>query len=222
MASLNPKPKTLLLLIPVLAVLVSFVFWRKADSDAPNNKTGENKVVEHAAATGAEERPEPSQEVEHQTAFSRESLEVDNEEPESGFEALEILALEKLPPDQHDHNLGTWLGSFEPHPRSWQNFASAEAPTVKLKLSTPDGVSHQITFERYNKFGESKGIYSGSLKDQPFSDALISFVGEAVVGTLRIPSEGIAWEIRNRAPGVQAFEKVDLSKLPGCAACRHE
>lgn len=125
--------------------------------------------------------------------------------------------------DGHEHHLGSWLGALEPSPADWDLPPGAlSGEGLRVDFDLPDGESVQLLFERAQGFGTRRAVYSGRLAGQTHSQALFSSVGTAVAGALRLPAQGVAWEIRNKGDGVQEFEKVDLSKLRTCSVCQAE
>ncbi|MDQ8188306.1 hypothetical protein [Pelagicoccus sp. SDUM812002] len=141
----------------------------------------------------------------------------------SEIEAIQIRAVSSLPLEEgHTHRLGLWLGALDPAPTLWNPRSVEGRDGLEFRLTTPDGEEHELTFDRFSRFGPRKGTYSGEIRSTAASQAVFSFVNDAVVATLRFPDQQIAWEIRNQGEGVQLFEKVDLSKLKSCRACRRE
>ena len=122
----------------------------------------------------------------------------------------------------HPHSIGNWLGTLDPSPSKWESSGLFKSTPFGINLETPNGETHDLQIKRFHKLGETKGVYIGSIEENPFSSVTISFVGKAVVGALRFPDQGIAWEIRNQDTDIQIFEKVDLTKLKGCATCRDD
>ncbi|MDQ8184726.1 hypothetical protein [Pelagicoccus sp. SDUM812002] len=216
---LKPKLFAYLLLVVVL-VAVLVVGLNRIPPEDPTQEEASSKAADSSPRIRSAHPKSPPN-----------SDKVATNQPEGSFDSLtsnddplplDILVSEKLPPDLHPHNLGTWLGAFEPPPSQWEKLRTSQSEVISFNLRTPDGVDHEVAFGRFTKIGTSKGIYSGAIKGSPFSEAMISFVGDAIVGSMRLPGQGIGWEVRNQGSGVQKFEKVDLAKLPACAACRHE
>ncbi|MBK1880640.1 hypothetical protein [Pelagicoccus mobilis] len=147
------------------------------------------------------------------------------EEPNvrSAFSRIEVGSVESLSEEAgHSHSLGLWSGSIEPAPNKWNAPTVSELEPLRMELSTPDGEEHQLEFDRFVGTTNEKGTYIGSLVGEPASQAIFSYVNDAVVATMRLPSRNTAWEIRNQGSGVQLFEKVDLSKMKFCELCRYE
>lgn len=218
--SLQSNPKFLSYLFSAVALIVVLVIWLGRSTQPPSLQAPRSETTQSSPKTPiAAAQPKPSTSEASNNEFEPTGS---VEPPPVTTQTLEIIVAEELPLDQHRHNLGTWLGALEPKPNQWEALRPPEAGTINFSLQTPDGVAHELTFSRFNKISTNKGIYSGSIKGHAFSEAMISFVGEAIVGSLRFPDQGIAWEIRNKGDGVQEYEKIDLAKLPGCAACRHD
>lgn len=145
------------------------------------------------------------------------------EENKIGAVSFNILERENSDSErEHSHSLGTWSVSIEPSPSEWRLFEILNFEPALVFLETPDGETHELLISRAHEFGPNKGVYSGTVSDSPFSSAMFSYVGAAIVGNLRFPDRGISWEIRNQGDGTQIIEKVDLETLKHCATCRDE
>lgn len=178
---------------------------------------------------------EDSREKQVAEATSPSNLEYDSEDlalsdaPQEKADSaprLERVLIRSLEPRSeefdHPHTLGVWLGTLDPSPSEWNARSIEERGSLQLQLTTPDGEMHILEFDRYTSVAPRKGTYSGSSSASPASQAIFSYVNDAIVATVRLPDRQIAWEIRNRGDGVQLFEKVDLSLLKSCKICRHE
>ncbi len=214
------NPKFLSFLFSTVALVAILIIWLGRSTQLSPLQAPRDEPIQSSPKppTAAPQSKHETNGTPNDTIELAEAVELPTVAPQT----LEIITTEELPLDQHRHNLGTWLGTFEPRPSQWESLRPPDAETISFSLQTPDGVNHELTFSRFNRIGTNKGIYSGSIKGRAFSEAMISFVGEAIVGSLRFPDQGIAWEIRNKGDGLQEYEKVDLAKLPGCAACRHD
>lgn len=171
-----------------------------------------DQVVEHAAeGNGAVEE-----------IVQRRSSEGDGgmlEVPDAvDIKSVEPLSLE----DNHSHTLGLWLGVLDPHPANWDRQSVNDSESLRIRMKLPDGELHDLRFEQFEEIGSGKGSYVGLIEGRDNSHAIFTFVNDAVVASLRLPSSHVAWEIRNQADGVQLFEKVDLMRMKSCKLCSHE
>ncbi len=83
----------------------------------------------------------------------------------------------------------------------------------------PDGEDLHLQFDRAQMPGENQVIYSGQVEGSSYSQVIVSCYEYAVSGVIRLPAEGISWELRNGKDGSIEFEKVDLEKLRDCSLC---
>ena len=117
--------------------------------------------------------------------------------------------------EEHRHSLGRWKARIAPSPLEW----GEDARDLNFTLRMPDGQDLQLQFERMQIPGERQVIYSGRVEGSSYSQVIVSCYEDAVSGVIRLPSEGISWELRNGRDGSIELEKVDLEKLQDCSLC---
>lgn len=116
----------------------------------------------------------------------------------------------------HGHQLGTWQGRLDPKPSEWESGNDG----LRFALTMPDGEEHVLAFDKAEAFGPSRSIFGGEVEGSEFSEVIVTRVNDAASGVIRLPAEGVAWELRNRGDGELEFEKVDLAELKRCGQCQ--
>lgn len=115
----------------------------------------------------------------------------------------------------HTHRLGVWHGRLVPEPSTW-NLQERSQP---FALRLPDGNEYEVRLGRKGGDGVSRELFAGEVVGADESTVIISRYNSAVSGVVRLPYEGVAWELRNRGNGLIEWEKVDLSALSECTRC---
>ncbi|MDQ8203403.1 hypothetical protein [Pelagicoccus sp. SDUM812003] len=206
---MKPRTKYLALFSALMALLLVLANWpdgtmAQREMTAPSPP----ETAEAVPAEATQERPQPS------------VVEAARSEPSTSYETDLALSLdpERLEVDpRHPHQLGKWLVSIDPAPSKWDAQTS-----FTLSTTLPDGSRHALRLRLIESSGPEKGTFSGAVIGSDSSQAILSYVRDSVAGVIRLPEQGISWEIRNHASGRQLFEKVDLQQLKPCAACAHD
>ena len=85
-----------------------------------------------------------------------------------------------------------------------------------LVIPTFDGERLEIRIKSLQRPDSRKGIISGKIEKDPFSLAVLSWVGEAVSGSLHVPAKGKVYEIRYAGGGESYINEINTSNLGGC------
>lgn len=130
------------------------------------------------------------------------------------------IATQEVNEDEHAHVLEHWRGKIDPPLRDWRSLDLALGTGEVKEFALPNGTTLPMTFKRFESYGGAKGVYVGSVVGKPFAEVTLSYVRDSVVGAIRMPGDGVSWEIRNAGNGEQFFELVDLSTLGRCGVCQ--
>ena len=139
---------------------------------------------------------------------------------EAVFTVRDATQVSETTSEEHKHRLQYWKGRIDPPLPTWEALGVLESEEAPLPFVLPDGTAMPVTIKRLERFGPNKGVFVGSVEGHPFAQALFSYVNDAVSGVLRLPDQGISWEIRNAGGGEQYFEEVDLNELGECGVCQ--
>lgn len=85
-----------------------------------------------------------------------------------------------------------------------------------LVIPTFDGERLTIRIENLQRPDSRKGVISGRIEKDPFSLAVLSWVGDAVSGSLHVPAKRKVYEIRYAGGGESYISEINTSNLGGC------
>jgi hypothetical protein len=113
---------------------------------------------------------------------------------------------------------------------SFLNIGNATRTTGKtpeeIEFPLFDGESITLTHFRYRpQNAPNKGAFLGEVKGENTGHVLLSYVNNALVGTIHIPAQSRYYEIRNNTPDGGAVSQVfltqlDPAKMPTCGTCQ--
>ncbi len=199
--------KKLLCFLSFAAILVSLVLWQR--SLDPQKDVWEERDIRSTHSDDS------STSVAHEDFAGRQPA----PQQTAGHSDSRILSLAGLEgpttDESHSHSLGRWKARMAPSPLEW----GEDTRRLNFALKTPDGEDLHLRFDRAQMPGENQVIYSGKVEGSSFSQVIVSCYEDAVSGVIRLPSEGVSWELRNERGGFVEFEKVDLEKLRDCSLC---
>ncbi len=139
------------------------------------------------------------------------------------FESVAISELEEVDlvdvDEQHSHKIREWRGRIEPNLRDIKELLAAEGEEGILAISLPDATQVQVTHMRYQSFGANQGVISGKILGDTFGEVVLSYVNQAVAGSIRDYRNDMVWEIRNAGEGRQYIAQVDVDALGVCGVC---
>ena len=199
-----------------LGVIFTLLFMLFRDGDDDEQPTEEDSVVDEA-----ELAPANATEIE----------ELANLEPEIGIETppriqaiapslsfvLDAEQGTRTASESHSHIIEEWKGSFwsslEGLDESWEG--------REMLLQLP-GESLLVTIGSVQRMGERAQVITGTIKGSEFGEFVISYVNQAIAGSIRMPSTNTVYEIRNAGEGVQYLAKVDADALGECGLCAPE
>ncbi len=82
-----------------------------------------------------------------------------------------------------------------------------------ITLSTFDSKTVQVEIVDIERPGFNKGVISARVKNDPFSMAVLSWVGNAISGSLHAPSINKVYEIRYAGGSEAYISEIDTSKF---------
>jgi len=139
------------------------------------------------------------------------------------FERLAMSELEEIDltntDEPHSHKIREWRGQLEPNLREIKNQLDIEGEDGVLAISLPDATQVEVTRLRYQAFGPNQGVISGKILGDPFGEVVLSYVNQAVAGSIRDYRNDQVWEIRNAGGGRQFIAQVDVDALGECGVC---
>ncbi len=139
------------------------------------------------------------------------------------FESLAMGELEEVDltgsGEVHSHKMREWRGQLEPSLRDIKDLLKSEGEEGVLAISLPDATQVKVTRMRYQSFGSNQGVLSGKILGDPFGEVVLSYVNQAVAGSIRDYRNDMVWEIRNAGEGRQFIAQVDVDALGVCGVC---
>ncbi len=119
----------------------------------------------------------------------------------------------------HSHKIREWKGRLEPGLREIKVQLDTEGDDGVLAISLPNATQVKVTDLRYQPFGSNQGVISGKILGDPFGEVVLSYVNQAVAGSIRSYRSDEVWEIRNAGEGSQYIALVDVDALGVCGVC---
>lgn len=139
------------------------------------------------------------------------------------FEHLVVSELIEVPRiaalTEHSHKLREWKGQIQPSLPELRAHVEREGEDGVLAMSLPDGSRVDVTRMRYQSFGANQGAFTGKILGDTFGEVVLSYVNQAVAGSIRDFRSGNVWEIRNAGNGQQFLALVDVDALGECGVC---
>ncbi len=214
-----------------LALVLMGVFFLLKRS--PDTEISEKETVESPVSTF------PSEETLSETGLVDDSLgdepdEHPSEEPSVAtpggsyadpipFESVAMSELEEVDlsnsGDVHSHKIREWRGRIEPSLSTIKDLLEMEGEEGVLAISLPDSSQVKVTRMRFESFGPNQGVISGKILRDTFGEVVLSYVNQAVAGSIRDYRNDQVWEIRNAGGGRQFIAQVDVDALGVCGVC---
>jgi|GEM_PF-1431028 len=221
---LNPmKPRSLVILaILLILVLIGLSWFRrnvvpKIDEQIQNTPAaGQTETVGDGwqKRIGASTVSEAGQLSEEETNLATLAL-----EPIS-FEHLTVSGVEEIvltaSMAEHSHKLRELKGQMQPSLSELKASVEREGEKGVLAISLPDGSRVGVTRMRYQSLGANQGAFAGKILGDTFGEVVLSYVNQAVAGSIRDFRSDNVWEIRNAGNGQQILALVDVDALGKC------
>jgi hypothetical protein len=86
-----------------------------------------------------------------------------------------------------------------------------------LTAHLPDGKDLDIT--QNTRFDKNRGVFTGRVLGSQHSEAIFSYVNQAVSGSMTMPQTGEILDIKNAGEGFQYLAQIDVNKLGSCGLC---
>lgn len=215
----------------VLLVVILFLWFLSSDSSEEAGLPAEGTVVEKTIPasspriTSEAETPEASDASLSEVPEKKVGSLVSNS---SGgpipFEVVSMSELEEVnltnAGEQHSHKIREWKGRMEPSLASLKQLLESEGEEGVLAISLPDSSQVQVTRMRYESYGANQGVYTGKILGDSFGEVVLSYVNQAVAGSIHDYRNDAVWEIRNAGDGRQYIAQVDVSALGECGVCK--
>ena len=142
------------------------------------------------------------------------------------FESLSMSELEEVNFDnageQHSHKIREWKGRIEPSLSDLKDKLKSEGEEGVVAITLPDATQIQMTRMRYQSFGGNQGVITGKIIGDTFGEVILSYVNQAVAGSIHDYRNDAVWEIRNAGEGSQYIAQVDVNALGECGVCKAE
>lgn len=139
------------------------------------------------------------------------------------FERLSVSDVEEMDlageEGVHSHKLREWRGRIEPRLSELNALIEREGENGVLALSLPDASQVNVSRLRFQSFGSNQGAITGKILGDAFGEVVLSYVNQAVAGSIRDYRNENVWEIRNAGNGMQYLALVDVEALGRCGVC---
>ncbi len=228
------KTRSFSILIVLLLLVVGVSLWvydydelqqKPIGEKIPNDVEPSLETLEALPSIG---KTEPRVEV-----LPEQKVPVQNQVPVSGLQeggsAGRVLArfsvreLEVIKPDLedrvHSHKMKEWKGRLTPGPSELEELFDRVDSRDSLYMTLPDRTELKIGALRLSSFGDDRGSVSGKIEGGAYGDFVLSFVNQALAGSIRDFRSGVTWEIRNAGSGLQYIAQVDVEALGTCGVC---
>lgn len=140
------------------------------------------------------------------------------------FESVSMSELEEVnlanAGEPHSHKIREWKGRLQPGLRALKDKLNAEGEEGVIAISLPDASQVQVTRMRFESFGPNQGVITGRILGDTFGEVVLSYVNQAVAGSIRDYRNDKVWEIRNAGEGRQYIAQVDVAALGECGVCK--
>lgn len=216
-----------LCVLPLVVVSLFYLSNRSTDSEISQTKNIESPANQFSNGESVTTSPvDDSPDV----APVRTTLQEPSTPPPEGsygnaipFEKVAMSELEEVDltnsGEVHSHKIKEWRGQLEPSLRDLKDLLESEGEEGVLAITLPDTTQVKITRMRYQSFGSNQGVLSGKILNDPFGEVVLSYVNQAVAGSIRDYRNDQVWEIRNAGEGRQFIAQVDVDALGVCGVC---
>ncbi len=138
------------------------------------------------------------------------------------FERLSLTNLEEAAllesEVEHSHKFREWKGRLEPNLNQLRETFSKVGPEGVLAIALPDATEVSVTRLRFESYGSFGGVLTGKILGDRFGEVVLSYVNEAVAGSIQDYRNESVWEIRNAGNGEQFVAQVNA--LGVCGVCK--
>jgi hypothetical protein len=124
--------------------------------------------------------------------------------------------------EQHSHKIREWKGRIQPSLTDLKDKLESEGEDGVVAITLPDATQVQVTRMRFESFGGNQGVITGKILGDTFGEVVLSYVNQAVAGSIHDHQNDAVWEIRNAGDGQQYIAQVDVSALGECGVCKAE
>lgn len=140
------------------------------------------------------------------------------------FASLSVSNLEEIDlsnaTEVHSHKIREWRGRIQPALPKLRAKLESEGEDGVIAFSLPDATQINVTRLRYESFGLRQGVFTGKILGQRFGEVVLSYVNQAVAGSIHDYRNENVWEIRNAGSGQQYIAQVDVNALGECGVCK--
>jgi len=140
------------------------------------------------------------------------------------FESLSMSELEEVnlanAGEQHSHKIREWKGRIQPSLTDLKDKLESEGEDGVVAITLPDATQIQVTRMRFESYGRNQGVITGKILGDAFGEVVLSYVNQAVAGSIHDYRNDAVWEIRNAGDGRQYIAQVDVSALGECGVCK--
>lgn len=228
------KSRRFVLFATLLVLMIGLFFWTRSRESL----ISESHEAGPKQAENLDSKPTPQAIEEGQVVDSLGAL----TEPESQdsifpsslvssggpipFEVVSMSELEEVnltnAGEQHSHKIREWKGRIEPSLSDLKDKLESEGEGGVVAITLPDATRIQVTRMRYESFGGNQGVITGKILGDTFGEVVLSYVNQAVAGSIHDYQNDAVWEIRNAGDGQQYIAQVDVSALGECGVCKAE
>ncbi|HCR28714.1 MAG TPA: hypothetical protein DIV79_01690 [Opitutae bacterium] len=220
------KPRSLVLLAILLILILIGLSWFRRNVvpkiDEQIQHTPDSEQVETVVG-GSQDAIDPL------TIFDSEETSEEGTSVASSalapipFEHLTVTGLEEVAMiaalQEHSHKFREWKGQIKPSLPELKAHVEREGEDGVLAISLPDGSRVDVTRMRYQSFGTNQGAFTGKILGDTFGEIVLSYVNQAVAGSIRDFRNDNVWKIRNAGDGQQFLALVDVDALGECGVC---
>lgn|GEM_PF-6630814 len=140
------------------------------------------------------------------------------------FAALAVTELEEVDltdaSDVHSHKIREWRGRIQPGLLELRAQLAREGEDGVIAFNLPDATQIKATRLRYESYGSNQGVFTGKILGDRFGEIILSYVNQAVAGSIHDYRNDNVWEIRNAGDGRQYIAQVDVTALGECGVCK--
>ena len=122
-------------------------------------------------------------------------------------------------PGEHTHIIKEWKGQFSPSIQDLASRLGTENVSRLFKVRLPSGDELDIEISKNKQYSPTRGVFSGRVLGSEYSEAIFSYVNQAVSGSITLPQTGETIAIKNAGERFQYLAQVDASKLGSCGVC---
>lgn len=215
------KFRNIVLVVAPLAIMVALFLWFEfgdtpVKSDSNQETVSRDESIVAAPIISVPPTPKPEEASENSISNTAGNA--------ISFARVSMSELEEVnlanAGDEHSHKIREWRGRIEPSLSALQELLASEGEDGVLAISLPDASQIQVTRMRYEGFGAKQGVFTGKILGDTFGEVVLSYVNQAVAGSIHDYRNDAVWEIRNAGEGRQYIAQVDVNALGECGVCK--